>query len=121
MVMENRSRMRRLCQYPISLRLTSRPSQLPYFPPWLLHQNKTRRTGPLIYMSSRCSWAILCRSVSCRLAVGSGAELRPSCTAGTHFLEYSLLVVTVVSLGHLGTVELAAASIANMASRSPSI
>lgn len=36
--------------------------------------------------------------------------------AGTHFLEYSLLVVTVVSLGHLGTVELAAASIANMTS-----
>ncbi|ORY74741.1 mate-domain-containing protein [Leucosporidium creatinivorum] len=34
--------------------------------------------------------------------------------AGTHGLEYSLLVVTVVSLGHLGTVELAAASIANM-------
>lgn len=38
--------------------------------------------------------------------------------AGTHFLEYSLLVVTVISLGHLGTVELAAASIANMV-RSP--
>lgn len=37
-------------------------------------------------------------------------------TAGTHGLEYSLLVVTVVSLGHLGTVELAAASIANMVS-----
>lgn len=36
--------------------------------------------------------------------------------AGTHGLEYSLLVVTVVSLGHLGTTELAAASIANMVS-----
>ncbi|KAK4052808.1 ethionine resistance protein [Microbotryomycetes sp. JL201] len=36
--------------------------------------------------------------------------------AGTHYLEYSLLVVTVVSLGHLGTVELAAASISNMTS-----
>ncbi|KDE03350.1 hypothetical protein MVLG_06157 [Microbotryum lychnidis-dioicae p1A1 Lamole] len=36
--------------------------------------------------------------------------------AGTHFLEYSLLVVTVVSVGHIGTVELAAASIASMTS-----
>lgn len=36
--------------------------------------------------------------------------------AGTHFLEYSLLVVTVVSVGHIGTTELAAASIASMTS-----
>lgn len=35
---------------------------------------------------------------------------------GTHFLEYSLLVVTVVSVGHIGTVELAAASLASMTS-----
>lgn len=35
---------------------------------------------------------------------------------GTHFLEYSLLVVTVVSVGHLGTVELAASSLASMTS-----
>lgn len=33
---------------------------------------------------------------------------------GTHFLEYSLLVINVISLGHLGTVELAASSIASM-------
>ena len=37
-------------------------------------------------------------------------------TAGTHYLEYSLTAVTVASLGHLGTVELAAASISNMTS-----
>lgn len=36
--------------------------------------------------------------------------------AGTHFLEYSLLVVTVVSVGHIGTTELAAASLASMTS-----
>lgn len=35
---------------------------------------------------------------------------------GTHFLEYSLLVVTVISVGHIGTVELAAASLASMTS-----
>ncbi|KAM0746448.1 MATE efflux family protein [Meredithblackwellia eburnea MCA 4105] len=35
---------------------------------------------------------------------------------GTHFLEYSLLVVTVISVGHLGTVELAASSLASMTS-----
>ena len=48
--------------------------------------------------------------------LGQRADVFDRPTAGTHFLEYSLLVVTVVSLGHLGTVELAAASIANMAS-----
>lgn len=33
---------------------------------------------------------------------------------GTHFLEYSLLIVTVVSVGHIGTVELAASSLGSM-------
>lgn len=33
---------------------------------------------------------------------------------GTHFLEFSLNVVTVLSLGHLGTTSLAAASLASM-------
>ncbi|EGF99014.1 uncharacterized protein MELLADRAFT_45832 [Melampsora larici-populina 98AG31] len=33
---------------------------------------------------------------------------------GTHILEYSLLIVSVLSVGHLGTTELAAASLANI-------
>ncbi|KAG0149555.1 hypothetical protein CROQUDRAFT_653357 [Cronartium quercuum f. sp. fusiforme G11] len=33
---------------------------------------------------------------------------------GTHLLEYSLLIVSVLSVGHLGTTELAAASLANI-------
>ena len=41
--------------------------------------------------------------------------------AGTHFLEYSLLVVTVVSVGHIGTTELAAASLASMTSNVSSL
>jgi MATE family multidrug resistance protein len=35
---------------------------------------------------------------------------------GTHFLEYSLMVVTVISVGHIGTIELAAASLASITS-----
>jgi MATE family multidrug resistance protein len=34
--------------------------------------------------------------------------------SGTHMLEYSLLVVTVISVGHLGTIELASASLSSM-------
>ncbi|CAH7684662.1 mate-domain-containing protein [Phakopsora pachyrhizi] len=33
---------------------------------------------------------------------------------GTHLLENSLLIVSVISVGHLGTIELAAASLANI-------
>ncbi|GAA5990011.1 hypothetical protein JCM5350_002367 [Sporobolomyces pararoseus] len=35
---------------------------------------------------------------------------------GTHFLEYSLMLAVVLSCGHLGTAELAGASLANMTS-----